>query len=65
MGAPTGRKGAFMNSASSLLAMGGYAGYVWSAYGLVFVVAVINVITIKRQRKRAKKTLQQWLSESY
>lgn len=53
-----------MNPFLSLFAMGGYGSYVWPAYGLVFAMVVINILTIKRQRKQAKKTLQQWLRES-
>jgi heme exporter protein D len=44
----------------SHLMMGGYASYVWSAYGLVFAVLTLNLITINWQRKRLRKLLQQW-----
>lgn len=51
-----------MNVFSSL-AMGGYASYVWSAYGLVAAVFVINIVAIKRQRLKTKKILKQWFGE--
>jgi heme exporter protein D len=34
---------------SDFLHMGGYAGYVWSAFGIATVVLVANVIVAKRQ----------------
>lgn len=42
------------------LAMGGYSLYVWSAYGLVAMVLALNVIAVRRQKKRTKNFLQQW-----
>lgn len=33
-----------MESLSEFLHMGGYAKYVWSAYGIVFAVLIANVI---------------------
>lgn len=34
------------------LHMGGYAFYVWSAYGISFIVLVLNVIIPLRREKR-------------
>lgn len=42
-------------------AMGGYSSYVWSAYGLVFAVLLINFIAAKIQALRVRKRLQRWL----
>ncbi|MFI4919204.1 MAG: heme exporter protein CcmD [Legionellales bacterium] len=49
-----------MNQFLEWLAMGGYATYVWSAYGLVCTVLVVNVLGIKWQKKRTHQKLQQW-----
>ena len=43
------------------LAMGGYAIYVWPAYGLVCVVLVMTMSGIKWQRVQIRKKLHQWL----
>ena len=32
--------------------MGGYAAFVWSAYGLVFIVLLLNYIFMLRGRKK-------------
>ena len=40
--------------------MHGYAAYIWSAYGVVFVVLTMNWWLIKRQRRQTFKILQQW-----
>jgi heme exporter protein CcmD len=39
---------------SHFLAMGGYAGYVWSSYGLTFLAVVLNVVWARRLLVRAK-----------
>ena len=48
---------------SEFLHMGGYAGYVWSAYGIALVVLVANLflpLTAHRQlRKRVKRITEQ------
>jgi heme exporter protein D len=49
-----------MNQFIDWLAMGGYSNYVWSAYGLVGVVLVMNLLSIKRQKNRTRQKLQQW-----
>lgn len=50
-----------MNQLLQWLAMGGYAIYVWPAYGLVFVVMIMYLFGIKWQAKRARKLLQLWI----
>jgi len=37
------------------LAMGGYGGYIWAAYGVTFVLLAIEVLTLLK-RKRETKT---------
>lgn len=37
---------------STFFAMGGYASFVWSSYGLTAVVLALNVILPLRQRKQ-------------
>lgn len=49
-----------MNQFFDWLAMGGYSMYVWPAYGLVFAVLVMNLLSIKWQKKHTRKKLQQW-----
>jgi heme exporter protein D len=38
--------------------MGGYGGFVWSAYAIFFVVLAIDTIAPLLQRRRALKELQ-------
>lgn len=44
-------------SMQTFLAMGGYAFYVWSAYGLTFLVLLANLIIPIMQRRTLLKTL--------
>lgn len=39
---------------SHFLAMGGYAGYLWPAYGLTLLAVVLNVVWARRLLARAK-----------
>lgn len=39
------------------LAMGGYAGYVWSAYAIALGVLVVNVILARRAERSVLETL--------
>lgn len=39
--------------------MGGYAGYVWSAYGLALIVFLINIIRPIKQYRKLLKQLKQ------
>lgn len=43
-----------------ILNMGGYALYVWPAYGLVLLALVTHLIALRRQRLRTFKKLKQW-----
>ncbi len=45
-------------------AMNGYAAYIWSAYGLVFLVLAVNVVFIKRNTIRTRNLLRQWFKLS-
>ena len=46
-----------MESLLSFFSMGGYAAYVWSAYGITFVVMILNVIACRREfAARFRKT---------
>ncbi len=39
-------------SLSEFFNMGGYAFYVWTSYGLAFVVLLVNLVLPMRQRKK-------------
>jgi heme exporter protein CcmD len=39
---------------SHFLAMGGYAGYLWPAYGLTLLAVVLNVVWARRLLAQAK-----------
>ena len=53
-----------MNQFLQWLSMGGYALYVWSAYGLVVFVLVLNIWGIKWQQKKTHKQLKRWYKHS-
>lgn len=42
------------------LSMGGYAAYVWPAYGLVCSVLVAIWLTVKQQKRRTRLKLHEW-----
>ena len=44
-----------------LLSMGGYEAYVWSTYGLAFIILVGNSFAVIRRKRLTRKKLQQWL----
>ena len=46
-----------MNSFAEFLAMGGYGFYVWTAYGISFVVLLLNVVVPLIQRKQFLREL--------
>lgn len=52
-----------MNIVLHWFAMNGYAAYVWPAYGLVFLVLTMNLLSIRRQRLRAGKLLRKWFNQ--
>jgi heme exporter protein D len=43
---------------SEFFAMGGYAGYVWMAYGAVAAALVVEVIALRARRRRALAQLR-------
>lgn len=43
---------------SEFLAMGGYAAWVWSAFGLTVVILIANVIAAGRRYRQAIERLQ-------
>lgn len=53
-----------MSAWSHVFDMGGYAMYVWPAYGLVFMVLISNLVALRRQRLRTFKKLQQWFKRA-
>ena len=46
-----------MNSFDEFLAMGGYGAYVWPAYGIAFVVLLLNVVLPLIQKKKLLRQL--------
>ena len=53
-----------MSSLFTWLTMGGYAGYVWPAYGIVCGVLILHFVMVARQKKRTHRMLQQWFKRS-
>jgi len=53
-----------LNTFVMWLYMGGYANYVWSAYGLVFAVLMLNSLGIRWQRKRIIRSLETWFKQT-
>jgi heme exporter protein D len=49
---------------SEFLAMGGYAAWVWSAFGLTAIVLVANVIAAGRRYRQAIGRLQDRITRS-
>jgi len=49
---------------SEFIDMGGYGYYVWSAYGLSFVVLGLNVFAARRRRNQVRKELLRMLRDS-
>jgi heme exporter protein D len=43
---------------SSFLAMGGYAGFVWPAYAVFFIVLAIDALAPRLQRRRLLQELR-------
>jgi heme exporter protein D len=46
-----------MNSMQEFFAMGGYAFYVWTSYGLTLIVLLANIIIPVAQRKQFLRAL--------
>ncbi len=55
----TGRK-YIMSLGLNWFHMGGYAGYIWPAYGAVFVVFITHLLHAKLQKKRVFRMLARW-----
>lgn len=51
-------------SLSEFLHMGGYAAYVWSSYGLAFVVLVGNFLAARRRRRKLIREISVQLENS-
>jgi heme exporter protein D len=49
-----------MNTVQAWFNMGGYAGYIWPAYGMVFGVFLLHIVHAKLQKKRVLKQLKRW-----
>jgi heme exporter protein CcmD len=49
---------------NSVLAMGGYGLYVWTAYGITLVVFGMNLLISFRENSRIKKMIRQQLAKS-
>ena len=47
---------------NEFFAMGGYAAYVWSAFGLTLLMLVANIVAARRQFRLTKLRLAQRLS---
>ena len=47
-----------MTGITSFLHMGGYAFYVWTAYGVAFVVLMANLIAAVACQRRVRRDLQ-------
>lgn len=47
-----------MSSLHEFLTMGGYAVYVWPAYGIVAIVLIANIVIARRRHQRALAALQ-------
>jgi heme exporter protein D len=39
---------------TQFLAMGGYGGYVWGAYGVTFALLAIEVLLLSKRKREAK-----------
>ena len=47
---------------SEFLDMGGYAGYVWPAYGLTLLVVVLNIVWARRLLARSQEEARRRLA---
>lgn len=50
-----------MNGLIKWFTLGEYSYYIWPAYGLVWLVLLINLMGLKWQKYTTYKELQQWL----
>ena len=47
---------------SSFFNMGGYAAFVWPAYGITFAVVVLNIVWARRSLARARQDARRRLA---
>lgn len=47
-----------MNGLSEMLSMGGYGGYVWTAYALTFGVLFVCVVQARRRHRRIMREIK-------
>jgi heme exporter protein D len=43
---------------SEFFAMGGYAKYVWSSFGITAIVLMVNLLAARRQLRQTRERLQ-------
>jgi heme exporter protein CcmD len=48
----------------TMLAMGGYGAYVWTAYGITLLAFAINLVLGWREKIQVRKIIRQYLLES-
>lgn len=53
-----------MHGLTQWLAMGGYGGYVWSAYGAVSAMFLLNAMGCRWQKNRIESALKQWFKQA-
>lgn len=49
---------------NEIISMGGYGLYVWTAYSITLLVFGMNLFTAIREKKRVKKTLRHYFSQT-
>lgn len=53
-----------MHAMMEWFSMGGYACYVWSAYGVVGAVFLLNALSCRWQKKRIESSLKNWFKRT-
>jgi heme exporter protein D len=48
---------------SSFLSMGGYARWVWSAFGLTAAVLLVNVVVARQAYRRCVREVRAWVED--
>jgi heme exporter protein D len=48
---------------SSFLSMGGYARWVWSAFGLTAVVLLANIVVARQSYRRSVQEVRAWVED--
>lgn len=61
MGQAVDYKGYANMQLSHWFVMGGYAGYIWSAYGLASLVLIGNSWVVRQHRQKIRKQISQYL----